>query len=113
MIILIPVTMLCYIVLNSELLVLDLTGADALKQISHLSVSVSQRNSSLSRWGQFLAMASIMWSTWILTFIRSDVPITMILAAFSFGTIEFHSWSVMWTMPERARPEEGSKKLVT
>ena len=60
---------------------------------------------------QFFPMASIRWSTWILIDIRSEHPMTRILANLNFDKVEFHSWSVMWGIPERAKPETKRCRL--
>ena len=69
------------------------------------SVSLSHRNSRRSRLAQFLATASIRWSTWIFIDILSSVPITKIRAFLSFCNVEFHNWSVIWTIPDSASPK--------
>ena len=67
-------------------------------------VSLSHRNSKRSSLLQFLPIASIKWSTWILTDILSKVPITKIRAFFNLVNVEFHNWSVMWAIPDKPRP---------
>jgi len=66
----------------------------------------SYLNSRRSSLGQFLAIASIKWSTCIFTFIRSAVPITKIFAAFSLEKIEFQRLSVTCGMPDNAKPRD-------
>ena len=56
-------------------------------------------NSRRSSLGQFVAIASISWSTWMLTDNLSPVPITRIFADDKIGRIAIQSWSVMCAIP--------------
>jgi len=65
------------------------------------SVSGSQRSSRRARRGQFPAIASTSWSTWILVDIRSAVPMTRILP------IRFQGWGwleLIWRKKKNCRP---------
>ena len=70
---------------------------------TNLRVSLSQRNSILSNFGQNFARESIIWSTWIFVWIFSDVPMTRILKQFSLICfyINFHKKHLALTSLER------------